>query len=72
MGLSGKLANLFRQGYNELPELYFAGAATLGSIVYASARLYQREKNGENNKVYKLIPTYMRPDDPRAAKVHKV
>lgn len=62
---------LFKQGLNEVPEVIFAGVGATVFAVAASIKIYYHEKNDKSNKVYKLYPTYLRPDDPRAAKVHK-
>lgn len=68
---SGRFVSLFKQGLNEIPEVLLAGtAATIMSVV-ASVRLYYMIKNEESNHKYKLLPVYMRPEDPRVAKVHK-
>lgn len=71
MATSGRFVSLFKQGLNEIPEVMFAGlgAAIMGTVAWI--RVYYIIKNDEQNRVYKLQPIYMRPDDPRVAKVHK-
>lgn len=68
---SGRFVSLFKQGLNEIPEVLAAGVAAVFGVTLASYRLYHYQKNEEWNKVYKLVPVYMRPDDPRVVKVHK-
>lgn len=71
MAANGKLVSLVKQGLNEIPEIIFVGIGAVVAASAASVRLYYYQKNEEWNKVYKLIPVYMRPDDPRVVKVHK-
>lgn len=66
-----KFVALFKQGLNEVPELLFAGTAATIAGTTALILTYYREKNDYGNKIYKVLPVLMRPDDPRVAKVHK-
>lgn len=71
MATSGKFVSLFKQALNEIPEVLYAGMAGTLAAAGASVRIYYYMKNEEYNKVYKLGPVHMRPDDPRVVKVHK-
>lgn len=71
MASSGRLVTLFKQGLNEIPEVILSGVAATLAVSAAATKVCYDRKHGKNNKVYKLYPVYMRPDDPRAAKVHK-
>lgn len=71
MASSGRIVSLVRQGCNEIPEIMLSGVAAILSTVACSAVMYRYYKNDGNNRKYKLLPVYMRPDDPRVAKVHK-
>lgn len=71
MASSGKLVALWKQGLNEIPEVILAGVAATVMATAAAFKLQYDKKNDKFNKVYKFQPVYMRPDDPRVAKVHK-
>lgn len=71
MASGGRLVSLVKQGFNEIPEVIAAGVGAVAVLSAASVRLFYYNKNEESNKVYKLIPVYMRSDDPRVVKVHK-
>lgn len=72
MASNGKFVALFKQGLNEIPEVMLAGVAGTTMATIAGFKLYYDSKTVDyTNKKYKLYPTYMRPDDPRAAKVNK-
>lgn len=71
---SGKLTALFKQGLNEIPEVVLTGIVAAAFVSVAFVKVYRDDKkgmNGPNNSKYKFFPVYMRPDDPRAAYVHK-
>lgn len=72
MASSGKFVPLLKQGLNEIPEVIASGVVGLTMAGLAFAKLhYDSKQENYGNKKYKYYPTYMRPDDPRAAKVHK-
>lgn len=73
MASTGKFVSLLKQGLNEIPEVIAAGIVGLSMGGIAVAKVYYDSKQeGYGNKKYKFHPVYMRPDDPRAAKVHKM
>lgn len=69
--MSVRLTALWKQGWNEIPEIMGSGCAALIGIAMGLYTVYDYEKNDGHNKRYKLFYTIMRPDDPRTAKVHK-
>lgn len=71
MATSGKLVALWKQGLNEVPEVILAGVVATIMATAAGIKLHFDKKNDKFNKVYKFDPVYMRPDDPRVARVHK-
>lgn len=72
MAANGRFVSLLRQGWNEIPEVLASGAlAIVMSTAAAYKVFYVNEKNDAANHRYKLYPIYMRPDDPRVAKIHK-
>lgn len=71
MASSGKLVGLWKQGLNEIPELIFSGITATIFVTAAAFKVHYDARHEKYNKVYKFIPVHMRPDDPRAAKVHK-
>lgn len=71
MALSGKLVGLWKQGLNEIPELIFSGITAAIFVTAAAFKVHYNDRHENHNKVYKFLPVLMRPDDPRAAKVHK-
>lgn len=68
---TGKIVPLFKQAMNEIPEVVLSGAAAMIVAGIAYAKIRYDYSHGGQNKRYKLIPVLMRPDDPRAAQVHK-
>lgn len=72
MASSGKFVALFKQGLNEIPEVIASGVVGMTMAGVAITKIfYDSKQENFGNKKYKLYPIYMRPDDPRAAKVHK-
>lgn len=68
---NGRFVSLLRQGWNEIPEILVAGAVATITTAMSAYGMRCYYKNDMFNKKYKLYPVYMRPDDPRVAKVHK-
>lgn len=68
---NGRFVALVRQGWNEIPEVMASGVLALFGIGLGTYTIYRHEKTDFANKRYKLYPVYMRPDDPRVAKIHK-
>lgn len=65
------LAQLIRQGYDEIPEIYASSVLAvvgLGLGCWGGYRYVQRD--GDNRR-YKKVYMIMRPDDPRAEKIRK-
>lgn len=58
-------------GWNEIPEVMGAGAMGLIGIGLATAGCYKYYKNDGDNRKYKMAYIVYRPEDPRAAKVHR-
>lgn len=71
MASTGRLQGLIKQGFNEIPEIMVSGIAAVLSTVVGGIACYRFYKRDGANHKYKLLPVYMRPDDPRVAKVHK-
>lgn len=71
MASSGRFVSLIKQGCNEIPEVILSGVAAFAATAVCSVVMIRYYKNDGENRKYKLLPVYMRPDDPRAAKVHK-
>lgn len=72
MATTGKLVGLWKQALNEIPEVVLAGFAATAMATVAGVKLHYDHKNGKTtNRVYKNVPVYMRPDDPRVALIHK-
>lgn len=71
MATSGKMVSLFKQAMNEIPEVVLSGVAATIFAAAAYTKIRYDYAHGGQNKRYKLIPVLMRPDDPRAAHVHK-
>lgn len=71
MAVSGKMVSLFKQAMNEIPEVVLSGVVATLAIGAGYAKIRYDYAHGGRNKRYKLMPVYMRPDDPRAALVHK-
>lgn len=67
----GRFVALLKQGVNEIPEVMFAGAGFLGITAISLVAYTFCDKEKLVNRQYKMYPVYMRPDDPRAALVHK-
>lgn len=65
------LVGLFKQGWNEIPEVVGSSVmAVIGLGLAAIGVAGYYAKDGDNRK-YKSTYVVMRPDDPRVAKVHK-
>lgn len=65
------LVGLFKQGWNEIPEIIGSGFMALIGIGLGVTGLYNyHQKDGDNRK-YKFEYTVIRHDDPRAANVRK-
>lgn len=71
MAANGRFVSLLKQGWNEIPEILVAGSVALVTMAMSGFGIRYYYKNDLFNKKYKLYPVYMRPDDPRVAKVHK-
>lgn len=67
----GRLIAYVKQAMNEIPEVLFAAAGATAATVAAGVVYAFTDKKKFLNPKYKMYPIYMRPDDPRAALVHK-
>ncbi|CAH3858390.1 uncharacterized protein LOC123708284 [Pieris brassicae] len=65
------LAQLIRQGYDEIPEIYASSVLALVGIGLGTVGCYNYYKRDGDNKRYKKMYVVMRPDDPRVAKIRK-
>lgn len=62
---------LFLVGWNEIPEVMAANVLGMVGIGLAGIGLYRYYKNDGDNRRYKMSYVVYRPEDPRAARVHK-
>lgn len=60
-----------KEGMNEIPEVVLAGVAAGISTIAAVGLYVFGDPEKKINPPYKMRPIYMRPDDPRAARVPK-
>jgi len=58
-------------GWNEIPEVMAANVLGMVGIGLAGIGLYRYYKNDGDNRRYKMSYVVYRPEDPRAARVHK-
>ncbi|KAG5684531.1 hypothetical protein PVAND_013759 [Polypedilum vanderplanki] len=65
------LKGLLMRGWNEIPEVLASGALGLFGIGLATVGVYRYYKNDGDNRRYKMSYVVYRPEDPRAARVHK-
>jgi hypothetical protein len=65
------LTALLKRGWNEIPEVVGSSAVALVGIAMCVVGVTQYYRKDGDNRRYKLTYVVMRPDDPRAAKVHK-
>lgn len=68
---SGRLVTLFKQGWNEIPEVVGSSAVALLGLGLATVGVVNYYRKDGDNRRYKSSPVVMRSSDPRAAKVHK-
>lgn len=68
---AGRLATLFKQGWNEIPEVVGSSFVALLGLGLAGAGLVNYYAKDGDNRRYKSSIVVMRSDDPRAAKIHK-
>lgn len=62
---------LIKRGWHELPDIVAGSVMALIGLGLTGIGLYNYYANDCDNRRYKLGYVVMRPDDPRAAKVHK-
>lgn len=60
-----------KQAMNEIPEVVLSGVAAGISSIIAFGVYAFGDPEKKINPPYKMLPVYMRPDDPRAARVKK-
>ncbi|CAL8132566.1 unnamed protein product [Orchesella dallaii] len=68
---SGKLMTLWKQGWNEIPEVMgasFYALIGIGLYGFSNYRYYKEERY---NRRYKTRYTVYRPDDERVARIRK-
>lgn len=63
--------HLWKRGWNEIPEVMGSGCYAVAGVFLGSLGLYNYYARDGDNRRYKQLYVVMRPDDPRAAKVHK-
>lgn len=62
---------LLKRGWNEIPEVVGStGIALIGLVIGGVGLVNYYAKDGDNRR-YKSTYVVMRPEDPRAARVHK-
>lgn len=60
------LGQLLRQGWNEIPEVVGATAGGIIGLGFMGVAAYLYKKKDLQNRRFKMVPTVVRPDDPRA------
>lgn len=65
------LAQLWRQGWTEIPEILSSTGLAILGIGLAVAGLRNYYINDGDNRRYKKTYVVMRPDDPRVARIRK-
>lgn len=71
MASTNRVAAMFKQGWNEIPELMLAGILSMFAMAGGFYKLHTIQNTDVMNKKYKLLYTIMRPDDPRVARIRK-
>lgn len=62
---SKTLGQLYRQGWNEIPEVMASSYMMLAGFVLAGAGSYLYIKNEGERRRYRFVYTVYRPDDPK-------
>ncbi|KAG7304238.1 hypothetical protein JYU34_011176 [Plutella xylostella] len=65
------LGQLFRQGWNEIPEIMATTVLAIAGIGMATYGCYKYSQVDGDNRRYKMTYVIMRPDDPKVAKIKK-
>lgn len=65
------LSQLWKQGWNEIPEVMGSGLYAVAGVFLGAIGLYNYYGRDGDNRRYKQFYVVMRPDDPRVAKIHK-
>ena len=65
------LTGMLRQGWNEIPEIIGSSVVMVIGLGFGVATMVGYSMKDGDNRKHKQLPTVMRPDDPRAAKIHK-
>lgn len=68
---AGRLVTLFKQGWNEIPEVVGSSFVAVLGLGLAGAGLINYYRKDGDNRRYKSTIVVMRSSDPRAAKIHK-
>lgn len=68
---AGRLVTLFKQGWNEIPEVVGSSFMAVLGFGMAGFGLWNYYRKDGDNRRYKTGYVVMRSSDPRAAKVHK-
>lgn len=68
---AGRLATLFKQGWNEIPEVVGSSFVALLGLGLAGAGLVNYYAKDGDNRRFKSQIVVMRSDDPRAEKIRK-
>ncbi|XP_067637235.1 uncharacterized protein NdufA3 [Eurosta solidaginis] len=63
--------SLLKRAWNEIPDIVVGSVMALIGVTMAATGVSIYYANDGDNRKYKLGYIVMRPDDPRAAKVHK-
>ncbi|XP_055846548.1 uncharacterized protein LOC129912352 [Episyrphus balteatus] len=65
------ITGLIKRGWVELPDIVFGSVLAIIGLGLSGIGLANYYRNDGDNRKYKIGWVIMRPDDPRAAKVHK-
>ena len=60
------VGSLMKRAWNEIPEVAGATAGGIVGLGFTGIALYIYQKKDLSNRRFKLVPTVVRPDDPRA------
>ncbi|XP_037940688.1 uncharacterized protein LOC119673476 [Teleopsis dalmanni] len=65
------IQSLFKRAWNEIPDVVGGTVHALIGLALTGIGLAKYYGGDGDNRKYKMAYVVMRPDDPRAAKVHK-
>lgn len=68
---AGRLVTLFKQGWNEIPEVVGSSFLAVLGLGMAGAGLYNYYAKDGDNRRYKTTYVVMRSSDPRASRIRQ-